>query len=67
VQTFSGTLRKDLVHLVRQVHPGVKKAEIELSALSQQRFNRRIATQFELEREVKTWVNERNQRGVRID
>lgn len=42
-------------------------AEIELSALSRQCLSRRIGNQVDLEREVKAWVKDRNQCGVRID
>lgn len=42
-------------------------AEIELSALSRQCLNRRIKHQADLEREVKTWVKERNKRCIKIN
>jgi hypothetical protein len=42
-------------------------AEIELSALSRQCLNRRIKYQVDLEREVKVWAKERNQRCVKIN
>jgi predicted AAA+ superfamily ATPase len=41
-------------------------AEIELNALSRQCLNRRIKYQVDLEREVKVWAKERNQRCVKI-
>lgn len=41
--------------------------EIELSAISRQCLNRRIATQDELEREVLALVKEREQKGITIN
>ena len=45
---------------------GVKKAEIELSALARQCLNRRIGTQEHLEKEVEAWVEARNAAKVKI-
>lgn len=42
-------------------------AEIELSALSRQCLNRRIASMADLEREVLAWVAQRNLQQVRVD
>ncbi len=42
-------------------------AELELSVLSRQCLNRRIASLVELEREVKAWVRARNKAGVMVD
>jgi hypothetical protein len=42
-------------------------AEIELGAFSRQCLNRRIKYQVDLEREVKVWAKERNQRCVKIN
>lgn len=42
-------------------------AELELSALSRQCLNRRIASMVELEREVRVWVRDRNKAGVTVD
>jgi DDE superfamily endonuclease len=41
-------------------------AEIELSVLARQCLARRIETREELEREVATWEEERNERGVEV-
>jgi len=41
-------------------------AEIELSVLARQCLARRIETREELEREVATWEEERNERGIEI-
>ena len=41
--------------------------EIEFSALSKQCFNRRIATQEELEKEVLAWTADRNEKAVKIN
>jgi DDE superfamily endonuclease len=41
-------------------------AEIELSALSRQCLARRIASQIELEREVRIWAKKRTQRTVKV-
>ena len=46
---------------------GVKKAELELSALSRQCLNRRIGSMAELEREVKAWVRARNKARATVD
>jgi hypothetical protein len=45
---------------------GVKKAEIELSALSSQCLHRRIENLICLEREVQAWADRRNAARVRI-
>jgi hypothetical protein len=45
----------------------VKKAELELSALSRQCLNRRIGSMVELECEVKAWVRVRNRACVMVD
>ncbi len=42
-------------------------AEIELSALVRSCLNRRIPDQAALHREVQAWVEERNQKAVRVD
>jgi hypothetical protein len=42
-------------------------AEIELSALVRSCLNRRIPDQATLHREVQAWVEERNQKAVRVD
>jgi hypothetical protein len=41
--------------------------EIELSALSKQCLNRRIATKQQLEKEVKAIVKEREEKGIKIE
>ncbi len=41
--------------------------EIEFSALSKQCLNRRIPTQEELEKEVKAWTADRNEKTVKIN
>jgi hypothetical protein len=51
----------------RQVHLEVKKAEIELSALSSQCLRRRIEILVYLEREVQAWAVKRNAAQVRIN
>lgn len=42
-------------------------AEIELSVLSRQNFNRRIGTVEEMERELSAWLEERNRFCAKID
>ena len=46
--------------MVKKMHLGVKKAELELSVLSMQCLSRRIGSMEKLECEVKAWVKERN-------
>jgi hypothetical protein len=42
-------------------------AEIELSVLSRQCINRRIPDEQTLNHEVQAWVNERNNKVVKVD
>ncbi len=52
------------VHYTPEHGSWLSMAEIELSVLSRQCLDRRIATKEELEREVAAWEDERNGRGV---
>ena len=52
---------------IKKVHFMVKKAEIELSALSRQCLNRRIGSLEVLEVETRAWEKRRNAEQVRIN
>lgn len=41
-------------------------AEIEFSALARQCLNRRIGSLQELNRQVRLWTTERNERGLKV-
>lgn len=55
------------VHYTPKHASWLNMAECELSVLGRQCLARRIEDQAVLEREVRAWVNSRNQRTVRID
>lgn len=57
--------RFELVHTPKH-GSWLNMAEIELSVLSKQCLNRRIATEEEMKKQVQTWEEERNEKLVKV-
>ena len=58
--------RQIVFHYTPKHGSWLNAAEIEFSALARQCLNRRIGSLEELDRQVRLWVSERNQRAVKV-
>jgi hypothetical protein len=58
--------RKLVFHFTPKHGSWLNTAEIEFSALARQCLNRRIGSLDELDRQVRLWTSERNERGVKV-